>query len=71
VRPTAPRVAPVFFLLPLCATSTFRYLKPGGLIFPNKATMYVAAIEDEEYKHNKIECEWGGRAGTLLRLNGV
>src|SRR5882762_5672630 len=26
-----------------------RYLKPGGLIFPDHATMYIAAIEDQEY----------------------
>jgi len=31
-----------------------RYLKPGGLIFPDHATMYIAAIEDQEYKEEKI-----------------
>ena len=31
-----------------------RYLAPGGLIFPDKATMKIAAIEDEEYKNEKI-----------------
>ncbi|KAN0109741.1 protein arginine N-methyltransferase [Russula decolorans] len=31
-----------------------RYLKPGGLIFPDHATLYVAAIEDQEYKEEKI-----------------
>ncbi|KAJ6141391.1 hypothetical protein N7470_009781 [Penicillium chermesinum] len=30
------------------------YLAPGGKIFPDKATMYVAAIEDGEYKDDKI-----------------
>ncbi|KAJ5122393.1 hypothetical protein N7526_009330 [Penicillium atrosanguineum] len=30
------------------------YLNPGGLIFPDKATMYVAAIEDGDYKDDKI-----------------
>ncbi|KAH6564614.1 hypothetical protein BASA60_010262 [Batrachochytrium salamandrivorans] len=30
------------------------YLSPGGLIFPDKATMYVAAIEDADYKEQKI-----------------
>ncbi|KAJ5083701.1 hypothetical protein N7456_013128 [Penicillium angulare] len=30
------------------------YLSQGGLIFPDKATMYVAAIEDGEYKDDKI-----------------
>ena len=33
-----------------------RYLKPGGLIFPDHATMYIAAIEDQEYKEEKINC---------------
>ena len=32
------------------------YLAPGGKIFPDKATMYVAAIEDGEYKDDKIGC---------------
>ncbi|QQK41650.1 Histone H4 arginine methyltransferase RmtA [Penicillium digitatum] len=30
------------------------YLNPGGLIFPDKATMYVAGIEDGDYKDDKI-----------------
>jgi len=31
-----------------------KYLKPGGLIFPDKATIYMAGIEDGEYKEEKI-----------------
>ncbi|KAF5328830.1 hypothetical protein D9619_011680 [Psilocybe cf. subviscida] len=31
-----------------------KYLKKGGLIFPDQATMYLAAIEDQEYKEEKI-----------------
>ncbi|GJJ06270.1 type I protein arginine N-methyltransferaseRmt1 [Clathrus columnatus] len=31
-----------------------KYLAPGGLIFPDTATLYLAAIEDEEYKEEKI-----------------
>lgn len=34
-----------------------KYLKPGGLIFPDNATMYIAAIEDEDYKKEKINCQ--------------
>jgi protein arginine N-methyltransferase 1 len=30
------------------------YLKEGGLLFPDKASIYVAMIEDEEYKNEKI-----------------
>ncbi|KAI0045962.1 protein arginine N-methyltransferase [Auriscalpium vulgare] len=31
-----------------------RYLKPGGLIFPDHATLFLAAIEDQDYKEEKI-----------------
>ena len=31
-----------------------KYLKPDGLIFPDHATMYIAAIEDQDYKEEKI-----------------
>ncbi|KAK8194262.1 Nuclear SAM-dependent mono-and asymmetric methyltransferase [Zalaria obscura] len=31
-----------------------RYLKKGGLIFPDKATIFMAGIEDGEYKDEKI-----------------
>jgi len=31
-----------------------RYLKKGGLLFPDKASMYIAGIEDGEYKEEKI-----------------
>lgn len=34
-----------------------KYLKTGGLIFPDTATMYIAAIEDQDYKEEKINCE--------------
>lgn len=34
-----------------------KWLVPGGMILPDKATLYVCAIEDEEYKHEKIDCE--------------
>ncbi|KAH9949588.1 S-adenosyl-L-methionine-dependent methyltransferase, partial [Amylocystis lapponica] len=36
-----------------------RYLKPGGLIFPDNATLYLAAIEDADYKDEKINCDLG------------
>ena len=32
------------------------YLMEGGKIFPDKATIYMAAIEDGEYKEDKIGC---------------
>lgn len=33
------------------------YLQKDGLIFPDKATIYFAGIEDGEYKDEKIGCE--------------
>ena len=32
------------------------YLVAGGLIFPDKATIFMAGIEDGEYKDEKIGC---------------
>jgi len=34
-----------------------KYLVKGGLIFPDKATIFMAGIEDGEYKEEKIGCE--------------
>ncbi|KAI9757935.1 MAG: type I protein arginine N-methyltransferase Rmt1 [Chaenotheca gracillima] len=31
-----------------------QYLTPGGLIFPDKATIFLAGIEDGDYKEEKI-----------------
>ena len=28
----------------------------GGMIFPDRATLYVTAIEDRQYKNEKINC---------------
>ncbi|EHK99328.1 putative HNRNP arginine N-methyltransferase [Glarea lozoyensis 74030] len=33
-----------------------RYLAKNGLIFPDKATIFMAGIEDGAYKHDKIDC---------------
>jgi len=33
-----------------------KYLKPGGLMFPDTASMHICAIEDQEYKEEKINC---------------
>ena len=30
--------------------------KPGGLIFPDRATLYITSIEDRQYKDEKISC---------------
>jgi len=34
-----------------------KYLAKDGLIFPDKATIFLAGIEDGEYKEEKIGCE--------------
>ena len=34
-----------------------KYLAPGGLIFPDKATIFMAGIEDGDYKEEKIGCK--------------
>jgi len=31
-----------------------KWLAPGGLIFPDRATLYISAIEDRQYKDEKI-----------------
>ena len=31
-----------------------QWLAPGGLMFPDKATLYICAIEDRQYKDDKI-----------------
>lgn len=31
-----------------------KWLKPGGLVLPNKCDLYLTAISDEEYKESKI-----------------
>lgn len=43
-----------------------RYLVPGGKIFPDKATMYLAAIEDGEYKDDKIGCKHTSLGVTIF-----
>lgn len=43
-----------------------RYLVPNGLMFPDEATMYLAAIEDQEYREEKIGCA-SASASTVQR----
>ena len=38
-------------------SNEFFIQKPGGLIFPDKASLYVLAIEDRSYKEEKIHCK--------------
>jgi protein arginine N-methyltransferase 1 len=32
-----------------------KYLTPDGVMFPDRAVLYIAAIEDEEYRQSKID----------------
>ena len=42
------------------------FQKPDtGLIFPDRATLYVTAIEDRQYKDEKINCKWHGTCHFL------
>ena len=31
-----------------------KWLAPGGMMFPDKASLYITSIEDREYKNEKI-----------------
>lgn len=44
-----------------------KWLKPGGLMFPDKATLYVCAIEDAEYKADKIDF-WDNVYGLNMQV---
>jgi len=44
------------------------YLNPGGLIFPDKATIFFAGIEDGEYKEEKIGCTLLATGRTIVLL---
>lgn len=37
-----------------------KYLSSNGLMFPDKATIYMAGIEDGDYKDEKIGCKLEG-----------
>ncbi|KAJ1981196.1 Nuclear SAM-dependent mono-and asymmetric methyltransferase [Dimargaris cristalligena] len=43
-----------------------KYLTPGGLIFPDTATMHIAAIEDGDYRKEKIDF-WDDVYGFNMR----
>ncbi|CAF98851.1 unnamed protein product [Tetraodon nigroviridis] len=43
-----------------------KWLKPGGLMFPDRASLYVVAIEDRQYKDYKIHCEYSVSPNNVL-----
>jgi len=42
-------------MLPTVLKARDTWLKPGGLIFPDQANLFIACIEDADYKEEKIE----------------
>ena len=44
-----------------------KYLRPGGLLLPDKAVLYVCAIEDGEYRSEKIDF-WGSVYGFNMQV---
>jgi hypothetical protein len=43
-----------------------KYLAKDGLIFPDKATIFVCGIEDGDYKDEKIGCKCLDNTGRFL-----
>lgn len=31
-----------------------KWLRPGGILMPNRAKMYIAVLDDEAYYHKKL-----------------
>ena len=48
-----------------------KYLAPDGLIFPDKATVYMAGIEDGDYKDEKIGCMFAGNMTKFCANNNI
>jgi hypothetical protein len=46
-----------------------KYLVEGGLIFPDKATIFMAGIEDGDYKEEKIGCKHEFPCTRLIYTN--
>ena len=47
----------LFLEKPFSNVNVLFWQKPDGLIFPDRATMYVSAMEDRQYKDTKINCK--------------
>lgn len=41
-------------MLPSVIVARNRFMKPGGTMWPNRAKMYISAIEDQQYYNRKI-----------------
>eukprot|EP00118_Oscarella_pearsei_P023049 m.271476 g.271476 ORF g.271476 m.271476 type:complete len:216 (+) comp40550_c1_seq21:79-726(+) len=43
-------------MLPTVLYARDKWLTEGGLLFPDKASLFIAAIEDRSYKDEKVNC---------------
>lgn len=50
-----------------------QWLKPGGMMFPDQAKLWLGAIEDATFKHDKIEfwCDIHGIDMTVMRTQAL
>ena len=48
-------VSAAFPILDSVLLARDRWLRPGGALYPDRARVWLAAIEDAEYKSEKIE----------------
>ena len=65
LHPADPSCLPLLLRPKTCARSD-KWLVPGGLIFPDRATLSVCAIEDGDYKQEKLEF-WANVYGFDMR----
>ena len=43
-----------------------KYLKPNGLLFPDRAVLFLASLEDEQYREEKINF-WDNVYGVSMK----
>jgi protein arginine N-methyltransferase 1 len=48
-----------------------KYLVEGGVMLPDRSNLMICAIEDREYKQEKIECASSPRSPFLSTKNRV
>lgn len=43
-----------------------KWLAPGGAIFPDQARIYFTAIEDAEYRKDKLDCQFSFASSSFV-----
>ena len=57
-------------MLPTVLKARDKWLKPGGIVLPDRCRVFVAGIEDEEYKQVCIiSCEVGDRSVVVCHIH--